>query len=543
MLQPQREHISLEAAQAEDPDSLLYGDLTNFTAEFKVYARLTYKTLAGDMNTGKCRLMSITYVAGTKGSPVNLGGFTPTNHAALSNLTWTASGHTGTANKIAGFGDSGEAVYLDQIVGEFGGIVTWLSGLSFAVSYGGRIFNRTQVLAESATITLDAADATFSRIDVIAMNIDGTYSKITGTPSATPQKPSIDPATQVELTYILLLANATSPAGITDELIYDENIEWTGSASGVTVDFNNATAPYSGAKCASVGAIGTNDYLLFTAGASKDRDDYESLSMFFKLKATTTTAHYLYVRFKLGANFVSNEIAIPWSRSNITTWQSIALQLTSFTFSNAQFDAVQLRWAKTGTQADHAGFYLDYIKLQTGMVAPVFSDTVQLIDDVIALGKTGSAISTALKVVNSNVGGYGTASKTVSVTVDAKGRVTAISENDISISQVDWQDWTFEDVVAGTAKEYVIDLKALVEYTINSIVLVTDNGTLTGVALKINGSTVTGISSVTVDTNITETAATAANVVAIGDKITFHTSTGYTGTPTKVSGKINFTRS
>ena len=106
----------------------------------------------------------------------------------------------------------------------------------------------------------------------------------------------------------------------------------------------------------------------------------------------------------------------------------------------------------------------------------------------------------------------------------------------------DWQGWTFEDVVAGTAKDYVIDLDATVGYTIDSIVLQTDTGTLTGVALKINGTAVTGISAVTITTTKTITAATAANIVTAGDLITFHITTGYTGAPTLVHGKINLTR-
>lgn len=36
------------------------------------------------------------------------------NHTDLTNLSWSSSGHTGTANKLAGFGTSGEAVYLDK---------------------------------------------------------------------------------------------------------------------------------------------------------------------------------------------------------------------------------------------------------------------------------------------------------------------------------------------------------------------------------------------------------------------------------------------
>ena len=106
----------------------------------------------------------------------------------------------------------------------------------------------------------------------------------------------------------------------------------------------------------------------------------------------------------------------------------------------------------------------------------------------------------------------------------------------------EWQGWTFEDVVPGTAKEYVIHLKAKFGYMIDSIVLQTDNGTLTGCSLKINGTVVTGLSSITINTTITETNATAANIVVSGDKVTFSITTGYTGAPTLVHGVINYTK-
>ncbi len=56
MLQPQRTHTSLANAQAEDPRSLSFGDLTNSVPEFVVYARITYVTATGDTNTGKVRI-------------------------------------------------------------------------------------------------------------------------------------------------------------------------------------------------------------------------------------------------------------------------------------------------------------------------------------------------------------------------------------------------------------------------------------------------------------------------------------------------------
>jgi hypothetical protein len=106
----------------------------------------------------------------------------------------------------------------------------------------------------------------------------------------------------------------------------------------------------------------------------------------------------------------------------------------------------------------------------------------------------------------------------------------------------DWIEFEFRDIEAGTADEYVLDIKALVAYTINSVVLQTDDGTLTGVNVKIGATNVTGLSSVTVNTTITETAATGANSVAVGNKIVLNITTGYTGTPTLIRGKLNLTR-
>jgi len=109
----------------------------------------------------------------------------------------------------------------------------------------------------------------------------------------------------------------------------------------------------------------------------------------------------------------------------------------------------------------------------------------------------------------------------------------------------DWiEDIAFEfcDVVAGTAKDYILDISATFAYNILSCFLETDNGTLTGVAVKIGTTAVTSISSVTVDTTVDETTATGANSVAIGNRVKLSVSTGYSGTPTLIRGKLKIQR-
>ncbi|HAQ19607.1 MAG TPA: hypothetical protein DCR40_10310 [Prolixibacteraceae bacterium] len=324
-----------------------------------------------------------------------------------------------------------EALIQDGLIS--GGTVVWLYGLSYAVSQtvyaiGGEVFT-----SPSSIITLADADPTYSRIDVIVVNNTGEVEVITGEPSANPQKPSVNPATQIELTSVLLLANATEPEGITDEVIYDENIEWTPSTSGVTVNFNSTTLPFHGAKCADAGTIANNNTITFTNSVPLTVADYATLSLFLKLKAVASTKNAVYIRFQLAGVAISQEVAITWAIADTTNWQGSVIMLDDFTFTDTTFDSIRIRWSRVQGTTAHAGFYLDLIKLQTGVAPAVFFDTVQLTGDVIALGKTGTPIPSVLKNIIT-AGSFGDATHTLTLTVDAKGRITAITANSITIA-------------------------------------------------------------------------------------------------------------
>jgi hypothetical protein len=80
MLQPQATFTTLAAAKAEDPRSLILGDLTTISAEFVIYARITYITNNTDANTGKVRIATngVSYISGSLQSQVTISGFNPT---------------------------------------------------------------------------------------------------------------------------------------------------------------------------------------------------------------------------------------------------------------------------------------------------------------------------------------------------------------------------------------------------------------------------------------------------------------------------------
>jgi hypothetical protein len=86
---------------------------------------------------------------------------------------------------------------------------------------------------------------------------------------------------------------------------------------------------------------------------------------------------------------------------------------------------------------------------------------------------------------------------------------------------------------------YVLDPKASFPYTINSLVIDSLNNTGT-VAVKIAGVDVTGLSAVSVTTTLSDTNASAANSVAVGNEVTLVFSS--IATTASFVGKVRVTR-
>ena len=108
--------------------------------------------------------------------------------------------------------------------------VIWTgTGLVFDAAASRYYIVDTYYSATAAQITLDAADATNDRIDLIVADTSGVISKITGTPAPCPAEPNYDLATQFPLKFILVSAGGTVPDGVSNTLVYDENV---GSAGG-----------------------------------------------------------------------------------------------------------------------------------------------------------------------------------------------------------------------------------------------------------------------------------------------------------------------
>lgn len=313
----------------------------------------------------------------------------------------------------------------------WGGMVSWLDGMWFGVSGAIYYIAGTMLFAPDIKLELDEADPSNPRIDVIVATGDGEFVVITGTPGANPVKPYVDPVAQIEIAEITVPAGATGFGGsIFREVVYNENIEWTGTGTGVTVDFDSLTDPFFGSKCASVDSIGNNDYIKFVNDAPVAVADFDNLYFALKLKAAASKTDYITVTFYLAGVAISAAAIVQINRTSMA-WQQLYLVMQEIKFKGTQFDEVRFVWRSTGG-LDHSGFYLDYIRLEKGISAPPVNTSIILEGDVTGNGVTGTPVQTTLKTVNANVGQFGSAAKVPKVTVDGKGRITAVEEVDIT---------------------------------------------------------------------------------------------------------------
>ena len=133
------------------------------------------------------------------------------------------------------------------------GGATYLSGLTFSVSALEYIIGTEIYTAVASTVTLASGDTSFDRIDVIYADISGNTGSVAGVPSVSPSKPTLDSATQVEVTFVTVPAGGSEP-NVTVTKVYDEDAgtgggEWDYSATtAVRLSGDSTADAFSGSK-------------------------------------------------------------------------------------------------------------------------------------------------------------------------------------------------------------------------------------------------------------------------------------------------------
>lgn len=263
-------------------------------------------------------------------------------------------------NVLTGGGSS--ASTLSGVV--TGGVAVWESALVFRVSAATYYINGVLYSSAEQTITLNAAHATLDRIDVIALDTSGNVVKVTGTAAATPSEPDIDQATQLKLTFVLVGATATAPAGITTENVYLENTEWTSSTSGSGFTVASTNNPYAGTKDIEGTAVASGAYVQLQRASPETLDSFSSLNLFIRSKAAWTSGRVLRLQFYSSGVAKGQAVTLAtgfWGfDSSITSgYQFVAIPISQFVLP-AGTSINQLRITDSGGSI---GFYIDNITL------------------------------------------------------------------------------------------------------------------------------------------------------------------------------------
>jgi hypothetical protein len=372
-----------------------------------------------------------------------------------------------------------------------GGIVTWISGYTYNVSPAVYYINGVRYTSPSTNITLSAADATFDRIDVFALTTSGTAVAVTGTPTSNPEKPDIDNNTQIEASFAVVEAATTQPT-INQEWIYRENADWTTAVSNATINPNSTNSPFAGSKDVEGTAVANTHNITYTRSTSLNISTFSNavLSFEIKSKASWSTNKKFTLQWFNGTTAVGN--AIPFGdqsygfvSSSTSSYFLVSIPLKDF---GALSTVTKLRMQAANTSGTF-GFFIDNIQIQsvtqtgtTGIqtvlgtspinvttsgntatislnnsgITPGTYNNVTLDAHGIATGgsnvsyltgnqsitisgdATGTgttSIPLTLATVNSSPGTYGSASQSLTGTVNGKGLMTSLSAQNIQIAE------------------------------------------------------------------------------------------------------------
>jgi hypothetical protein len=243
-----------------------------------------------------------------------------------------------------------------------GGLVTWITGYTYDVSEANYIINSQEYNSDTTQITLDPADPLNDRIDVIVVDISENVVVLTGVASEDPQAPSVDPETQLILTFVYVTANTVEPI-IPQEWIYQEGVEWTPVSSTIRINPTSGSNPDSGSFDVEATLAIDGDNIKFTAPVDPIMSDFRVLTLKIRSKAAWGTSSITF-RFYDGASPLGIPITLSsgsygFNSSIIGSYQVVSLLLDNFgTISTADSLLITVNTSTT------LGFYIDNIQLQ-----------------------------------------------------------------------------------------------------------------------------------------------------------------------------------
>jgi len=239
-----------------------------------------------------------------------------------------------------------------------------------------------------ANLTFTTADMTFGRIDGIIVDNTGVASVLTGTPGATPLNPTVDPATQLALTFMLIPAMGTAPSNVAVTTLYDENTEWTCTPTA-NINCASTSNPYHGTKDieATSAVLNNNFTLVKPAAGTVDLSTQNTLVFYIRSKAAWPTgnggaqaARFLNLFWLNGSTQVGNTIvlrdgAFGFNSSTTGAYQQINIPIGLFQAGSNAVTTLKVQ-VSGNSGSSTIGWYIDQVTLQSGFNPPSIPSTL-----------------------------------------------------------------------------------------------------------------------------------------------------------------------
>lgn len=262
--------------------------------------------------------------------------------------------------------NSGNPLINNQCLSGCG--VVWTGGLGFTVSAS--IYNIVSTTYSSplTNLTLTTADPSNPRIDVIAVNTSGAAVVITGTPAASPSAPTVDPTTQLALTFVTVPAGSSTPT-VSSILVYDENVgpatEWTCTPSS-NFNCNSTSNPFHLTKDIEATTAANTNNVVLNKGSTVDLSTSSTFTFYIRNKASWPNQKSLSICFLNSATIVGQCVGFKngvfgFNQAITTAYQQIVIPISAFALTGV-VDRVRFQVVGGGGTI---GFYLDWIQIQT----------------------------------------------------------------------------------------------------------------------------------------------------------------------------------
>lgn len=276
------------------------------------------------------------------------------------------------------------SLYIDRAISKsetYRGSITHKTGLTFEANGIEYIIGKDIHRINKREITLDTADPTNPRIDIICANELSKLVKISGTPAESPMEPTT-PIDMVKLVTVSVSAGQTMPDLIVDNM-YDENLgsiggEWdvTETTSGDRINLDNVQHVLTGSKSISFTNAKTDDCVIFTSSTEISSISFDSLTFGVYIPSELEDNIHILIRPMLndqllGRTVNATEPITGFNRKITGVYQELTIPISDFSLVSSTFNAFDFCIV---TKKDNmATFYIDKVRLQKGVVAAIDS--------------------------------------------------------------------------------------------------------------------------------------------------------------------------